>query len=198
MTGPSATVRLPKPSARFRCKDAVIDGEVVVPDESGVTHFGALQDAIANGESAQMVFYAFDLPYLNGYDLTAVPLVERKKLLEKLLAPVVGDTVGDSVSASMLSGRATSFSTSASEHGAGRRRLQARRQPLFPGPLEDLAEGEIEEARGLHHRRLHHLAAGRRARGAASCGGGGGGARFRRQGRDGVLLRGGEGAAEAA
>jgi bifunctional non-homologous end joining protein LigD len=77
--------------AALTVKSAVIDGEVVVPDELGVTHFGDLQDAIANGESSRMVFYAFDLPYLNGYDLTGVALVERKKLLEKLLAPVVGD-----------------------------------------------------------------------------------------------------------
>ncbi len=78
--------------AALPCKDAVIDGEVVVPDERGVTHFGALQDAIANGETSKMVFYAFDLPHLNGYDLSAVPLTQRKATLGKLLAPVVGPT----------------------------------------------------------------------------------------------------------
>ena len=35
------------------CKDAVIDGEIVVPDEQGATRFGALQDAIANGDTSQ-------------------------------------------------------------------------------------------------------------------------------------------------
>jgi DNA ligase D len=67
---------------------AIVDGEVVVPDESGVTHFAALQDAIAEGETWRMVFYAFDLMYLNGWDLTDVALVERKDILEKLLRPI--------------------------------------------------------------------------------------------------------------
>ena len=73
------------------CRDAVIDGEIVVPDERGISRFGALQDALANGNSSRMVFYAFDLPYLNGFDLAAAPLVQRKALLEKLLRPVVGE-----------------------------------------------------------------------------------------------------------
>ncbi|MGH6924523.1 MAG: DNA ligase D [Propylenella sp.] len=69
------------------CGSAIIDGEVVVPDAQGITRFGALQDAIAVGETWKMIFYAFDLMYLNGYDLTDVPLIERKALLEKLIRP---------------------------------------------------------------------------------------------------------------
>ncbi len=102
--------------AELPCKSAVIDGEVVVPDERGVTRFGALQDALANGEFSQMVFYAFDLPYLNGYDLTAAPLIERKKLLEKLLAPVVGDTSAIQFSGHVV-GQGDALFESASEHG---------------------------------------------------------------------------------
>jgi DNA ligase D len=68
---------------------AVIDGEIVVPDETGVTRFEALQDAIASGESFRMLFYAFDLVHLNGWDLTGSPLVDRKALLQKLLAPML-------------------------------------------------------------------------------------------------------------
>ena len=71
---------------------AIIDGEIVVPDEQGVTRFGALQDAIAEGETWRMIFYAFDLVHLNGWDLTDVPLVSRKALLEKLLRPLAGRT----------------------------------------------------------------------------------------------------------
>jgi DNA ligase D len=74
------------------CDAAIVDGEVVVPDERGVTRFGALQDAIAAGETWRMVFYAFDLMHLNGWDLTDVPLVNRKALLEKLVRPVAGAT----------------------------------------------------------------------------------------------------------
>jgi bifunctional non-homologous end joining protein LigD len=72
--------------------DAVIDGEIVVPDEQGRTKFGALQDAIANGDTSKMIFYAFDLPHLDGFDISAVPLVQRKALLEKLVSTAVNDS----------------------------------------------------------------------------------------------------------
>lgn len=74
------------------CKEAAIDGEIVVPDAEGRTSFGALQDALAVGDTSRMVFYAFDLMHLNGWNLTAAPLLQRKALLEKLLQPVVGET----------------------------------------------------------------------------------------------------------
>ena len=60
---------------------ALIDGEAVVEEESGVSSFTALQEALKSGRSDRMVFYAFDLLYLAGYDLTHVPLVDRKTLL---------------------------------------------------------------------------------------------------------------------
>ena len=49
---------------------ALIDGEVVVEEESGVSSFTELQEALKAGRSDRMVFYAFDLLYLGGYDLT--------------------------------------------------------------------------------------------------------------------------------
>ena len=73
------------------CKEAVIDGEVVVPDVRGISRFGALQDALANGETSTMVFYAFDLAHLNGFSLEAVPLLQRKLMLQKLVSPVIGE-----------------------------------------------------------------------------------------------------------
>lgn len=76
--------------AALACREAVIDGEIVVPDERGVSKFAALQDALAQGEHHKLVFYAFDLLYLDGWDLTAVPLVRRKRLLAQLLAGHVG------------------------------------------------------------------------------------------------------------
>ena len=74
------------------CQTAIVDGEIVVPDEDGKTHFGALQDAIATGDTSKMIFYAFDLPYLDGYDISAVALTVRKGLLERLLSPVVHES----------------------------------------------------------------------------------------------------------
>jgi bifunctional non-homologous end joining protein LigD len=74
------------------CKDALIDGEIVVQDEKGIASFAALQDALAEGRTHELTCFAFDLLHLDGYDLTAVPLLERKRALAALLAPVVSPT----------------------------------------------------------------------------------------------------------
>ena len=68
------------------CTDAVIDGEIVVLDDKGISRFAALQDALASGHDELLVFYAFDLVHLNGWDLTRTELEKRKGLLEQLLA----------------------------------------------------------------------------------------------------------------
>ena len=70
---------------KLPCTEAIIDGEIVVPDEKGVTRISALQDALSKGESHRLVYYAFDLLYLNGWNLTGVPLDRRKELLARLL-----------------------------------------------------------------------------------------------------------------
>lgn len=63
---------------------AVFDGELAVSDENGVSNFGALQNwrSEADGE---LHFYVFDTLWLAGKDLTALPLIERKHILEKLV-----------------------------------------------------------------------------------------------------------------
>lgn len=65
---------------------AVLDGEVVVLDSHGASDFQALQNSLDRGEAAAHVFFAFDLPFCEGYDLRASPLAERKALLARLLA----------------------------------------------------------------------------------------------------------------
>jgi bifunctional non-homologous end joining protein LigD len=64
---------------------AIVDGEVVVPDVNGTTDFSVLQNEL-KGKSTKIVLVAFDLLYLNGYDLRKLPLVERKAHLKKLIA----------------------------------------------------------------------------------------------------------------
>jgi bifunctional non-homologous end joining protein LigD len=64
---------------------AIIDGEVVVPSEDGRTDFSVLQNEL-KGTSTKIVMVAFDLLYLNGYDLRHLPLVDRKSHLKKLIA----------------------------------------------------------------------------------------------------------------
>src|SRR3954464_306903 len=63
---------------------AIIDGEVVVPAEDGTTDFSVLQNEL-KGKSTKIVLVAFDLLYLNGYDLRKLPLIERKTHLKKLI-----------------------------------------------------------------------------------------------------------------
>jgi bifunctional non-homologous end joining protein LigD len=63
---------------------ALIDGEVVVVDESGRSNFQMLQNYLRTG-SGRLMYYAFDLPHLEGHDLTRLPLSERQELLRRVL-----------------------------------------------------------------------------------------------------------------
>lgn len=80
---------LGKAFAGLPCKQAIIDGEVVSVGEDGVTRFAALQEALAEGNTRNLTFYAFDLVHLDGWDLQKVRLEERKTLLAGLLAAAV-------------------------------------------------------------------------------------------------------------
>ena len=62
--------------------DAVIDGEVVALDAAGAPDFAALQAALSDGKTQDLVFFAFDLLFDAGEDLRALPLSERKTRLE--------------------------------------------------------------------------------------------------------------------
>jgi bifunctional non-homologous end joining protein LigD len=70
----------------LKVKSAIIDGEVVVPAVDGTTDFAVLQKALRAGQpSGKLVMYAFDLLYLNGYDMRKAPLSVRKSTLAALL-----------------------------------------------------------------------------------------------------------------
>jgi bifunctional non-homologous end joining protein LigD len=69
---------------------AVIDGELIVETSAGASDFSALQADLSEGRSDRFVFYAFDLLYLDDYDLRASPLTERKQLLHQLVESVPG------------------------------------------------------------------------------------------------------------
>jgi bifunctional non-homologous end joining protein LigD len=67
--------------ARLRADSVLLDGEVVAVDEDGRPSFQALHHQSAH----TVVYYAFDLQHLNGRDLTATPLDERRNLLARVL-----------------------------------------------------------------------------------------------------------------
>jgi bifunctional non-homologous end joining protein LigD len=84
----------------IHAKTAILDGEVVALDEEGKASFSLMQQrtgfrpggkrAVGNAD-VPVLYYAFDLLYLDGYDWRRVPLEERKRKLASLL--VAGDSV---------------------------------------------------------------------------------------------------------
>jgi bifunctional non-homologous end joining protein LigD len=76
---------LPEAFATLRCREAVMDGEIVVLDEKGISRFGLLQEALSAGNPRNLLFFAFDLLHLDGWDLRRVALKDRKGLLQSLL-----------------------------------------------------------------------------------------------------------------
>ncbi|PAU51008.1 DNA ligase D [Pseudomonas sp. PICF141] len=73
--------------AALDLESAWLDGEMVVANEQGVPDFQALQNAFDSGRSGSIVYYLFDLPYLNGVDLREVPVEERRAALAIVLKP---------------------------------------------------------------------------------------------------------------
>lgn len=63
----------------------VLDGEVVITDESGKTDFQALQNYLKNKKSQNLTYIIFDLLALDGVDIREQPLVKRKEILENLM-----------------------------------------------------------------------------------------------------------------
>jgi bifunctional non-homologous end joining protein LigD len=65
--------------------DAIIDGEIVALDHNGAPDFAALQAALSERNTDELVFFAFDLLFDGGEDLRERPLRERKERLESML-----------------------------------------------------------------------------------------------------------------
>jgi bifunctional non-homologous end joining protein LigD len=64
--------------------DVVFDGEIVALDEQGLSRFQFLQNW-QRDKQGELVYYVFDILWLAGYDLTQLPLIERKKILQEIL-----------------------------------------------------------------------------------------------------------------
>ena len=81
-------------AARFRVRDAIIDGEIVTLDADGRSNFHTLQHRLGvQNPSRQLMqsvpldYFAFDVMYADGYDLRRAPLVERKDFLQRIISP---------------------------------------------------------------------------------------------------------------
>ena len=65
-------------------RNVVVDGEVVSLDENGFSRFQYLQNWQKDAQG-QLAYYVFDLLWVDGYDLTSLPLTDRKKILRQII-----------------------------------------------------------------------------------------------------------------
>jgi len=63
--------------------NAVFDGEIVAVNEKGLAVFQALQNW--QNTPVQLQYFVFDIMWLDGYDLTRIPLIERKRILKEII-----------------------------------------------------------------------------------------------------------------
>lgn len=66
-------------------EDMILDGEIVVEDEKGNSKFQWLQYYEDNPDRGKLKCYVFDILYFNGFDVTGLELLQRKKILEALV-----------------------------------------------------------------------------------------------------------------
>jgi bifunctional non-homologous end joining protein LigD len=70
---------------KLKLKSAYIDGELCGVDADGMPNFALTQQASDGAKDTALVFYGFDLLYLNGKGVSGLPLLERKALLQPLI-----------------------------------------------------------------------------------------------------------------
>ncbi len=83
------TAKMPRLAAELKdlgIRDGWLDGEIVILDDEGRPSFNALQNAFDHkGGTDAIVYFVFDLPFLEGHDLRRVRLSDRRVLLQSLL-----------------------------------------------------------------------------------------------------------------
>lgn len=92
-------------AAGAKLPGGIVDGEVVALDASGAPDFAALQAAISDHRTAELVFFAFDQLFAGHEDLRPLPLEQRKARLQATLAKAASNlrfvdhfvTAGDAV-----------------------------------------------------------------------------------------------------
>ncbi|MCL5071580.1 MAG: non-homologous end-joining DNA ligase [Actinobacteria bacterium] len=82
--------------------NTVLDGEIVVLDKQGRSQFQLLQQYLKY-KKEMLVYYVFDILYLEGYELLTLPLITRKKLLKQILSSNHRNAKGSNISHNMES-----------------------------------------------------------------------------------------------
>jgi bifunctional non-homologous end joining protein LigD len=93
-------------ASQFDAQEAILDGEIVALDAEGMPRFQLLQPRVGRKRGvesllgkAKIVYFAFDLIYRDGFDLTPCPLLERKAELERILRPASFVKLSDHIAA---------------------------------------------------------------------------------------------------
>jgi bifunctional non-homologous end joining protein LigD len=82
--------------AQLPVREALFDGEVAVLEPDGRTSFQALQNALTGGRESRgrdLVYFTFDLLYLDGRDLRNATLLDRKGALAAILSGNTSPTI---------------------------------------------------------------------------------------------------------
>jgi len=109
----------------------LIDGEIIVEDTGGISNFSNLQADLQSGRQERMRYYAFDLYYCEGFDLTQATLLDRKDCCSRL-SPVFRRLADPLQRASR--DRRTADAGAFLPLGARRHHLQAQGRSLQAGP----------------------------------------------------------------
>src|SRR6267154_159391 len=109
---------------------ALVDGELVALAVDGTTSFADLQDRIATGRTDDLVFFAFDLLYRDGYDLMGAVLEDRKEALAEI---VPHDTAGMVRYSDHQAGRGLDFYRQACNYDLEGTIAKRRDKPYRPG-----------------------------------------------------------------
>jgi ATP-dependent DNA ligase len=66
-------------------QSAYLDGELTAMREDGTTSFSELQAATDEGRTTQLVYFVFDLLFIDGSDISKLPLLDRKERLQAVI-----------------------------------------------------------------------------------------------------------------
>ncbi len=116
--------------SRLELTEALFDGEVVHLTAGGATSFSALQDDLAERRTGTLIYMAFDLLFLDGWDLTGAKLEDRKAALRSLLQDRSGAKIRYS---DHQLGKGEAFFSSASRFGLEGIVSKRRDAPYRPG-----------------------------------------------------------------
>jgi bifunctional non-homologous end joining protein LigD len=137
----------------------VLDGEIAVPDERGVTH-NQLTEALRQRRPDQLAYFAFDLLHLDGHDLRGCAIEDRKALLRDVIGAAGCERI---VVVDHITGNGAALFEAARRIGAEGIVSKARPQHLSRRPEPRLAQGQGQRNRRLCDHRLHR-AGGHRGR----------------------------------